>query len=390
MGLRRGFHKMPLLFVVAVFLGGLGLQPPSHSAEDAEQKKPLLLRDFKPKSMLHAPVHKVVRARYPVIDVHNHVNDARSAGSGHVPPENVLQTMDNCNIQKIVILTGGWGEELQRVVDEMVEPHPDRFTVFTQIDWTNLEAEDFGRQMARQIHDAVSRGARGLKITKELGLRVRYRSGELLTVDDPRLDPVWAECGRLGIPVAIHVSDPEAFFLRFDASNERYEELVENPEWSFYGPRFPGKEAILEARDRVFARHPNTTFIALHVATWPENLDYVSDLLDRCPNVMVEFGAREAELGRQPRRARRFFLEYQDRILFGTDAGVAEEMYRNYFRWLETADEYFDYWGSPGQGRWQIYGLDLPDEILEKVYHRNAERILDQFKGLGARQGGGR
>ena len=386
MDLRTGLGKMLSLPIVGlIFLGVIGAERPSRSAPDSAQKKELLLREFKPKSMLHAPVHNVLRARYPVIDVHNHVNDARSAGRGHVPAEKVVETMDNCNIRKIVILTGGWGEALSRVVDEMVKPYPGRFTVFVQLDWTNLDAPDFGQQMVRQIDDAVERGARGLKVTKELGLRVRYKSGKLLTVEDPRLDPIWAECGRLGIPVSIHVSDPEAFFLPFDATNERYEELADNPDWSFYGPQFPSKEAILEARDRVFARHPNTTFIALHVATWPENLDYVSDLLDRCPNVLVEFGAREAELGRQPRRARQFFLQYQDRILFGTDASVSEEMYRNYFRWLESADDYFDYWGAPEQGRWKIYGMDLPDEVLAKVYHKNAERILERFKGLPAK-----
>jgi predicted TIM-barrel fold metal-dependent hydrolase len=264
----------------------------------------------------------------------------------------------------------------------MVKPYPDRFAVFVQLDWTNLDTPDFAQQMVRQIDDAVARGARGLKITKELGLRVRFRSGKLLTVDDPRLDPIWAECGRLGIPVAIHVTDPEAFFHPLDATNERFEELTDNPDWSFYGPQSPSKESIIEARDRMFAKHPNTTFISLHVGNWPENLDYVSDVLNRHPNVMVEIGAREAELGRQPRRARRFFLEYQDRILFGTDFSVSEEMYRNHFRWLETADEYFDYWAAPEQGRWKIYGIDLPDEVLEKVYHRNAEKILSQFKGL--------
>ena len=302
-------------------------------------EKPLLLRDFKPTSMLHAPVHNVYRARFPVIDVHNHVNDARSAGREHTPPARVVEVMDRCNIQTIVILTGEWGDRLQRVLDEMVKPYPGRFMVFTQIDWSKIDDPSFAQEMVGQIDDAVARGARGLKVLKDFGLEVRYKSGRLLALDDPRLDPIWAECGRLGIPVSIHVTDPEAFFHPVDQYNERYEELLAHPDWSFYGPRFPSKEAILEARDRVFARHPNTTFISLHVANWPENLDYVSHLLDRCPNVMVEFGAREAELGRQPRRARRFFLQYQDRICFGTDATPSEAMYRNHLRWLETADE---------------------------------------------------
>ena len=373
---------LPLLLALAGTLWAQGQAP---TAQKMEQKNTLLLRDFQPKSMLHAPVHNVYRARFPVIDVHNHVNDARTPDKERIPPAKLVEMMDNCNLQKIVILTGGWGEALQKVVDQMVKPYPDRFTVFVQLDWTNLDAPDFAQQMVRQIDDAVARGARGLKITKELGLLVRYKSGKLLTVDDPRLDPIWAECGRLGIPVAIHVTDPEAFFHPLDATNERFEELIDNPDWSFYGPQFPSKESIIEARDRMFAKHPSTTFISLHVGNWPEDLDYVSDLLNRHPNVVVEIGARVAELGRQPRRARRFFLEYQDRILFGTDFSVSEEMYRNHFRWLETADEYFDYWAAPEQGRWKIYGIDLPDEVLEKVYHRNADRIFSQFKGLAAK-----
>jgi uncharacterized protein len=288
-----------------------------------------------------------------------------------------------------VILTGMWGDQLEKVIDEMVKPHPGRFLVFVQIDWSKIDDPDFSREMVAQLDDGVRRGARGLKILKDLGLGVRDKSGKLIAVDDPRLDPVWEECGRLGIPVFIHVTDPEAFFHPVDNRNERYEELIEHPDWSFYGPQFPTKESILAARDRVFLRHPHTRFVALHVANWPENLDYVSHMLDSLPNVMTEFGAREAELGRQPRRAREFFLKYQDRIMFGTDNTIEEEMYRNHFRWLETADEYFDYWGYPGQGRWKIYGMELPDAVLEKIYHLNAERLFREFKGAARTEGGG-
>lgn len=357
----------------------------SADAPYPEENQALLLRDFKPESMLHASVHNIQRARFPVIDVHNHVNDA--GHSERIPAEGIVEMMDYCNVQRIVILTGSWGERLQKVVDKMVKPYPARFLVFTQIDWSKINDPDFSQEMVKQIRDAVARGARGLKVLKDFGLEVRDKSGKLVTIDDPRLDPVWEECGRLGIPVAIHTTDPEAFFLALNATNERYEELIHHPDWHFYGPRFPSKQAILEARDRMFSKHPNTTFISLHVGNWPENLDYVSALLDRLPNVVVEFGARQAELGRQPRRARKFFLEYQDRILFGTDATPTEDMYRNWFRWLETADEYFDYWGAPEQGRWKIYGLDLPDKVLEKVYHLNAEKIFGHFKGLAAREG---
>jgi predicted TIM-barrel fold metal-dependent hydrolase len=349
----------------------------------AAKRITLLLRDFHPRTMLHVQVHDVTRARFPVWDVHNHVNDARGIGE-RIPPAQLIHSMDNTNVAKIVILTGGWGESLQGVLDEMVKPYPDRFIVFTQIDWSRLHDANFSREMVAQLDDAVRRGARGLKVLKDLGLEVRDATGKLLHIDDPRLDPIWEECGRLGIPVAIHTSDPEAFFTPVDQNNERYEELKTNPTWSFYDHGFPGKQELLDERNRIIERHPRTTFIALHVANWPENLDTVSTWLDRYPNMMVEFGARQAELGRELRRAAKFFQDYQDRIMFGTDSEPVEKMYRNYFRWLETEDDYFDYWGYPGQGRWKIYGMALPDAILEKVYHLNAERVFAQFKGAPA------
>ena len=349
---------------------------------DAARKKTLLLKDFDPQPMLHAAVHEVPRAKFPVIDVHNHVNDAGGVHGEEIPPSEVVERMDRANVRTVVILTGMWGGKLQAVLDRMVKPYPGRFMVFAQMDWSKIDDPDFSAEMVAQLDDAVRRGARGLKVLKDLGLGVRDKTGKLIAIDDPRLDPVWEECGRLGIPVAIHTSDPEAFFAPVDGRNERYEELLENPSWSFAGPQFPSKAALLAERNHVFESHPHTTFIALHVANWPENLDAVSAWLEQYPNMYVEFGARQAELGRQPGRARRFFLDYQDRIMFGTDAEPEEAMYASYFRWLETTDEYFPYWGYPGQGRWEIYGMGLPDGVLEKVYHLNAEKIFSQFRGF--------
>ncbi len=314
------------------------------SAENAEQKKTLLLKDFHPVSMLHAPVHEIERAKYYVIDVHNHVNDAQGIDEP-MPPQRVVEVMDKTNVKTVVILTGMWGEKLQQVIDKMVKPYPGRFIVFSQIDWSKIDDPKFSEEMVAQLDGAVSRGARGLKVLKDLGLGVKDKTGKLIAVDDPRLDPIWEECGRLGIPVSIH-------------------------------------------GDRAIASHPRTTFVALHMANWPENLDYVAAELDKHPNMMVEFGARQAELGRQPRRAREFFIKYQDRIMFGTDNGMDEGMYRNHFRWLETADEYFDYWGYPAQGRWKIYGMELPDSVLEKIYHLNAERVFRQFNSAAELQKG--
>ncbi|MBI3474750.1 MAG: amidohydrolase [Acidobacteria bacterium] len=349
-------------------------------AADADSKKTILLKDFHPDTALHAGKHEVNRAKFPVIDVHNHTNDPRGIGD-RVDPKEMVARMDSLNVKTVVILTGGWGDDLQKLIDTMVKPYPGRFMVFTQMDWSKIDDPNFSQLMVKQVDDSVARGARGLKMLKELGLGVRDKTGKLIPVDDARLDPVWEECGRLGIPVFIHVADPEAFFHPIDASNERYEELIEHPDWSFYGPQFPTLPELMAQRDRMFAKHPQTRFVALHFGSWPENLDFVEQTLDKFPNVMIETGAREGELGRQPRRARKLILKNPDRIMFGTDEGASEAMYKNYFRWLETEDEYFPYAQYPGQGRWMIYGLGLPDEVLEKVYHLNAERLFSQFKG---------
>ncbi len=355
-----GIKALPLVIVVMLLCSGpasgqsnQGQEPIGYqAARDADQRKTLLLKDFHPSSMLHVPAHDVERARFYVIDVHNHTNDA--AGIGDIlPPQRVVEIMDETNVKMIVILTGMWGQKLQHVIDTMVKPYPGRFIVFFQIDWSKIDDPDFSHEMVRQLRDSVARGARGLKILKDLGLGVRDKSGKLIAVDDPRLDPIFDECGRLGIPVFIHTGDPEAFFHPTDGVNERYEELIEHPDWSFYGTQFPSFEALLDARNRVFARHPKTAFVSLHMG-WPENLPWVASMLDHYPNVMVEFGGREAELGRQPRQTRDFFVKYQDRVMFGSDNGMDPAMYRNYFRWLETDDEYFDYWGYPSQGRWKI------------------------------------
>jgi uncharacterized protein len=375
------------LFSAAVISSSAGQDIVYKEDPDAAKHMTLLLKDFDPHPMVHLPVHNVPRARFPVIDMHNHVNDAQGINGEKIAPAGVIKTMDSANIQTIVILTGMWGDKLQSVLDTMVKPYPGRFMVFAQMDWSKIDDPDFSAKMVRQLDDAVQRGARGLKVLKDLGLEVRDKSGKLVPIDDERLDSVWEECGKLGIPVAIHSTDPEAFFTPIDNHNERYEELMHNPSWGFYGLKFPSKEKLLEERNHVFAKHPHTTFVALHVANWPENLDVVSAWLKQYPNMLVEFGAREAELGRQPRRARQFFMDFQDRIMFGTDSEPDPNMYANYFRWLETGDEYFDYWGYPGQGRWEIYGMELPDAVLEKVYHKNAERLFAQFTGTtGVRQ----
>lgn len=354
------------------------------------QNVPLRLTEFEPKSMLHVAETHVPRARFPVIDFHTHVSPRPRSQRPTMPPAEIVRAMDAVNLHTMVNLTGGSGEELAATILNFDRAFPRRFVSMTEPTWTRASEAGYAAWQGDEIAKAKAAGAVGVKVLKTLGLYLRDGgpAGRLVPVDDPRFDPMWDACGRLALPVAMHVGDPEAFFLPIDRFNERYEELSAHPDWSFHGRDFPAFREILAARDRVFARHPKTTFVALHVGHWAENLQGVGEMLDRFPNVHVEIGARIGELGRQPRSSSRFFDKYQDRVLFGTDAiplGVetpqqvfGEDLYRIYYRFLETEDEYFDYAPSrvPPQGRWRIYGLGLPERILRKVYYGNAERVL--------------
>jgi predicted TIM-barrel fold metal-dependent hydrolase len=355
----------------------------------------LALEDYIPKSMLHVPETKVPRARFPVIDFHTHLSwSARrgrvTAAHNNATSEEVLTVMDRKNVRMMVNLTGGFGPVLEQTINYWQKPHPDRFVVFTEPWFEKIREPNYAQFQADQIEKAQALGARGLKLLKSLGLYLREQvtTGPLVKIDDRRFDPMWEAAGAHKMPVAIHTSDPEAFFLLTDRFNERFEELNAHPDWSFHGKDFPSNLELQEARNRVVARHPKTQFVVLHVGD-SENLAYMAELLDRFPNMHVEIGARIGELGRQPRTSRKFFEKYQDRILFGTDAVpggddtpqqvFGEALYEIYYRFLETEDEYFDYAPAPKppQGRWRIYGIGLPESILRKVYHDNAARLLE-------------
>jgi amidohydrolase family protein len=303
-----------------------------------------------------------------------------------------LPVMDRKGIRTLVNLTGGVGAGLEQTIRLFDQAAPGRFLTLTEPSYEHFPEPNFAQLQADAIAHAHRVGARGLKLLKTLGLYLREHvdSGPLVAVDDPRFDSMWEACAAYNMPVFLHVSDPEAFFLPTDEYNERYEELANHPDWSFYGPEFPSNADILAARDRLIARHPKTTFALMHVGNWAENLEAVADCLDRFPNTLVDISARIGELGRQPRTAQRFFDRYQDRILFGTDAVPSpygddvpqqlfgDELYEIYYRFLETEDEYFDYAPAetPPQGRWSIYGLGLTDTVLRKIYHDNAARLL--------------
>lgn len=357
----------------------------------------IYLDEFQPKTMLTLPEHRPASARFPVIDTHTHIShifgqqvfgapgqSAPAPADPKVPAERlsrILAAMEQLNLKLLVNLTGGTGDILKRNIEALQRKHAGRFLVCTEPSYANYADRGYPEMQARELESAQKAGAVGLKVVKTLGLVLRERitEGPLVRIDDPRFDPMWETAGKLKIPVFIHIADPDAFFTPTDRHNELYETLRRRPEWSFYGGDFPSKPELLAQRNRVVARHPGTTFVCLHVANHPENLDEVSGWLHRYPNMLCEIGARIGELGRQPRRARKLFEEFPDRILFGTDAvaGVNPAGYQPYFRFLETFDEYFDYASVPFQsGRWKIYGLGLPDELLKKVYHNNAARLL--------------
>jgi len=318
----------------------------------------------------------VVKPKFPVIDIHNHLRRLENA-------EKYLEEMDKAGVFQCVSLDGYSKDNAYRKhLEALNKISKDRFILFFVPDFGNIDMPDYGNKEAAKLEEAVKAGCRGLKIYKDLGLVYKDKSGKVIPVDDTRLDPIWAKCGELGIPVLIHASDPVAFFTPIDKYNERYDELAVHPNWAFFDTnKYPGKEEILRQRNNVIARHPNTIFIGAHVANLPEDLGRVSMWLDAYPNLFVDISARISDIGRQPYTARKFLIKYQDRILFGSDTAPNAEAYRIYYRFLETDDEYIDPGGGHHlQGRWMIYGVFLPDEVLEKIYNRNAMFIFGIFQ----------
>ncbi len=339
------------------------------------------LQEYKPVSRLQLKATQIEKPRFPVIDAHNHLGPPFGGESAKLSLSERLSILDEADVRVVVDLDGGWGEEiLQRHLDQYKGFAPDRFIHFGGVDWSHWseKGDNFGDWAASRLRKQVQWGAQGLKVWKGFGLNVRDPRGNLVQVDDDRLDPIWYTTAELNIPVLIHVADPLAFFDPLDECNERWEELTAHPDWHFPCPPYPPFLQIMDQLSNLVIQHPQTTFIGAHVGCYAENLNWVGELLDRAPNFYVDIGARIAELGRQPYTARQFFIDYADRILFGTDMGVDLDTYRTYYRFLETDDEYFNYGTGeiPDQGRWQIYGLFLHEDVLKKVYWENARQLF--------------
>jgi len=358
--------------VLACAVMGLVAQTPpaGQRQQQVPPHPPMSIEDYKPRSTLVVPEHPVARAKYPFIDVHNHPNTLMPADQ----LDKMVKDMDRINLQVMVDLSGGYGDRLEKGVKNMKGRYPKRFVVFANIDFTNLDDPGYSKRAAAQLERDVKNGAQGLKIFKPFGMDQKDSKGQRIHVDDPRFNEVFETCGRLHIPVLIHTAEPWSFFQPIDQYNERWLELVTHPGRARPPDKFPSWETLMEEQHHMFAMHPNTTFIDAHLGWLGNNLAELGKLLDRLPNVNTEVAAVLYDLGRQPRFAREFMIKYQDRVMFGKDTWAPDE-YLTYFRVFETADEYFDYYRKY-HAFWQMYGLDLPDEVLKKLYYKNALRVI--------------
>ncbi len=357
-----------LRILVAYFLLVAMIAP----AAAQEQLESMTLEEYDPVSTLVVEEHPVARARFPFIDVHSHHFGAASYDGEQMA--GLISDMDGLNMAVAVNLSGGSGERLKATVESMKGRYPNRFIVFANVDFDGIGEPGWTERAVKQLEEDVANGAGGLKIYKSLGLTLVDADSQRVAVNDPRIDPIWAKCGELGIPVLIHTGEPAPFWSPRDRFNERWLELKLRPSRYRDPELYPSWEEIMGEQHDVFRRHPETTFINAHMGWYANNLAGMAKLMDEFPNMYTEVGAVLAELGRQPRTARKFLIEYKDRVMFGKDAWAPDE-YRVYFRTFETADEFFKYYRKY-HAHWNLYGLDLPDDVLRHIYYRNALEVI--------------
>jgi uncharacterized protein len=336
--------------------------------------------DYRPRSTLVAPAHEVARAKYPVIDFHGHMGARITTADGLAA---LAPTLDEIGVQLMIAADGVTGERLKQTLAaiEASSEMQDRVRVFTGVDFRNV-GPGWAERAVRQLEQDVAAGAVGIgEVSKGLGLSFVKADGTRLRIDDPDLDPIWEAAARLGIPVFIHTADPQEFFEPIDYANERWLELALFPNRQYPQDRFPSFEQLMDERDNLFRRHPNTTFVTAHLGWHGNDLARLGRMFDEMPNLYAEVGAVLYDIGRQPRVARDFFIRYQDRLLFGKDSFQPEE-YPYFWRVFETRDDYFDYY-RPYHAFWKLYGIDLPDDVLKKLYYRNALRITPGLPQVG-------
>ncbi len=333
----------------------------------APEFPPPSILDYRPRTTLKVEEHLVPRAKYPVVDSHNHT----TITANNI--EQMIKEMDALNLRVLINLSGGNAAAVQQKVEFIrSSKHPDRFRVFANVNWNNADAPGWGEKAAADLEQAIRNGAIGLKIAKNLGLDARKTDGSRLQVDDPILKPIWDVCARLNVPVIIHTAEPQEFFSPLDMKNERWLELALFPDRRNNGPNDPSFEQLVGERDRMYSANPKTRYIGAHFNWYGNDLARAARQLDARPNLVLEVGAVLYDFARQPRASREFFIKYQDRILFGKDAYEATE-FPYWWRVFETNDEYFDYYRDY-HAFWKLYGMGLPDAVLKKLYYQNALR----------------
>ncbi len=367
--MKRALQRLWTFILITFFLlffGGITY----YIIDKIQEKNNLMdIEEYSPRSTLIVPETKLKRSKYPFVDVHNHQFDMPIKDLSKL-----VEEMDSLNMGFMVNLSGFRGLYLEQSLKNIKESAPTRFGLFLNIDFEKLDDSSFAKEQVELINKAVAQGVIGLKVYKSLGLTDKDKKGNRIAINDPRLDPIWKACGDLNIPVLIHSGEPSSFWEPKDKYNERWLELRQKPGRYRDPEKNPSFEEVLAEQHAVFKKHPNTTFINAHLGWMGNDLDRLGKHLDQYPNVMTEIGAVLAELGRQPKRARQFFIDYQDRILFGKDSYNVSEYY-TYFRVLETEDEYFEYYRKR-HAHWKIYGLSLPDSVLQKVYYKNALHLF--------------
>jgi len=356
------------LTLLALMEMGHPVRTKAQAQSDANGRVPTIA-EYQPKSTLVTSDHKPQRAKYPFVDIHSH--------HWNPTPEHVdqlVKEMDTINLRVLVNLSGGTGESLKKTLAVMKGRYPNRFVVFANLSYDDLNTPGYGKRAAARLEQDVKNGAQGLKIFKDFGMDLQYTNGERVHVDDPEFDPVWEKCAELKIPVLIHIAEPSAFFDPWDYHNERWEELREFPQRARPPSKYPPFETLMAERNRMFAKHPRTNFIAAHLGFHGNDLARLGKLFDSLPNVYADIAAVLAELGRQPYSARDFLVKYQNRVLMGKDIYEVNE-YKWYFRALETRDEYFEYYRKR-HAFWRVYGFQVPDEVLKKIYYENALKLV--------------
>lgn len=338
----------------------------------AQEKNKMEFEEYDPPSTLIVPEHKITRAKFPFIDVHNHQWTMSKSDL-----DRIVNDMDKLNMVVMVNLSGrgsGSTEHLDANLKNVHANYPKRFIIFTNVDFNNIDDPDWQNRTLKQLEDDVKKGANGLKIYKSLGMDNRDSKGNRIHIDDARIDPVWEKCGELGIPVLIHAADPKSFWLPMNENNERWLELKTHPERKRSDNNPAPWQTIINEQHNIFHKHPKTKFINAHLGWYGNDLKSLSGFMEEFPNMYTEIGAVISELGRQPKAARAFLIKYQDRVMFGKDSWVPEE-YSTYFRVLETEDEYFPY-HKRYHAFWKMYGLGLPDDVLKKIYYKNALKVV--------------